>query len=452
MRKLFFSLVALSCLTASAQFGAPRQNPIVPSVTENVVEDFKPASSNQDNKQYPMVNSQRMVRAQISAPNATSVGLDIAGKIYQMTKDENGVWTGTSEPQDEGFHYYQLNIDGASVPDPGSLYYYGASRWGSGIEIPSEDQDFWQVKNVPQGSISEVFYWSTYTEKMRRCHVYLPAEYYTNPTKKFPVLYLQHGMGENEYGWAEQGHTAQILDNLIAEGKAVPCIIVMDNGLNTSRPGEQGGFGFGGQRPQGQRPQGAPGQRGQRPQGMSQDGAQGQRPQGQRGQRPQGGQGQGGQRPGGFGQGGQRRGGFGGFGGFSEGFKNVLFNDIIPMVEKNYRVIADPQHRAYAGLSMGGMQAREITLANPDKFAYVGSFSSGAWSVDQVKESEGFAKNVKLLFMSGGGKENMGCVEAAKNIKEQLGMNAVGYESPGTAHEWHTWRRSLYQFAQLIFK
>lgn len=387
--------MALSCLTASAQFGAPRENPKVPSVTANVTEDFKPATSNQDNKQYPMVNSQRMVRAQIKAPDAKFVGLDIAGKIYEMTKDENGVWTGTSEPQDEGFHYYQLNIDGASVPDPNSLYFYGASRWGSGIEIPSADEDFWQVKNVPQGSMSEVFYWSTYTEKMRRCHVYLPAEYFTNPTKKFPVLYLQHGMGENEYGWAEQGHTAQIMDNLIAEGKAVPCIIVMDNGLSARRPGEQGGFGFGGPRPQGPRR---------------------------------------------------------GFGGFSEGFKNVLFNDIIPMVEKNYRVIADAQHRAYAGLSMGGMQAREITLANPEKFAYVGSFSSGAWNVDQVKGSEGFAKNVKLLFMSGGGKEHMGCVEAAQKIKEQLGMNAVGYESPGTAHEWHTWRRSLYQFAQLMFK
>ena len=421
MKKIILSMLALMSLTASAQFGAPRENPTVPSVTENVTEDFKPASSNQDNKQYPMVNSQRMVRAQISAPNATSVKLDISGTKYAMVKDANGVWTGTSAPQDEGFHYYQLEIDGASVPDPGSLYYYGASRWGSGIEIPSADQDFWQVKNVPQGSMSEVFYWSTYTEKMRRCHVYLPNEYFTNPTKKFPVLYLQHGMGENEYGWAEQGHTAQILDNLIAQGKAVPCIIVMDNGLNTSRPGQQGGFGgFGGPRPQGAG-QGAPGQGGQRPQGAP-------------------------------GQGGPRRGGFGGFGGFSEGFKNVLFNDIIPMVEKNYRVIADPQHRAYAGLSMGGMQAREITLANPEKFAYVGSFSSGAWNVDQVKNSEGFAKNVKLLFMSGGGKENMGCVEAAKNIKEQLGVNAVGYESPGTAHEWHTWRRSLFEFAQLIFK
>ena len=424
MKKMILTMLAFTSMTAFAQFGAPRQNPIVPSVQAEV-EDFKPASSNQDNKQFPAINSKRQVRAQISAPQAKFVGLDIAGKIYEMTKDENGLWTGTSEPQDEGFHYYQLNIDGASVPDPNSLYYYGASRWGSGIEVPSADQDFWQVKNVPQGSVSEVFYWSTYTEKMRRCHVYLPHEYFTNPTKKFPVLYLQHGMGENEYGWAEQGHTAQILDNLIAEGKAVPCIIVMDNGLNTQRPGEAGGFGgFGGPRPQG---------------------AAGAAPQGPR---PQGAPGQGGQRP----QGGQRRGGFGGFGGFSEGFKNVLFNDIIPMVEKNYRVIADPQHRAYAGLSMGGMQAREITLANPDKFAYVGSFSSGAWNVDQVKNSEGFAKNVKLLFMSGGGKENMGCVEAAKNIKEQLGMNAVGYESPGTAHEWHTWRRSLFEFAQLIFK
>ena len=421
---MILTMLAFTSMTAFAQFGAPRQNPIVPSVQAEV-EDFKPAASNQDNKQFPAVNSKRQVRAQISAPQAKFVGLDIAGKIYEMTKDENGLWTGTSEPQDEGFHYYQLNIDGASVPDPNSLYYYGASRWGSGIEVPSADQDFWQVKNVPQGSVSEVFYWSTYTEKMRRCHVYLPHEYFTNPTKKFPVLYLQHGMGENEYGWAEQGHTAQILDNLIAEGKAVPCIIVMDNGLNTQRPGEAGGFGgFGGPRPQG---------------------AAGAAPQGPR---PQGAPGQGGQRP----QGGQRRGGFGGFGGFSEGFKNVLFNDIIPMVEKNYRVIADPQHRAYAGLSMGGMQAREITLANPDKFAYVGSFSSGSWSVDQVKGSEGFAKNVKLLFMSGGGKENMGCVEAAKKIHDELGMNAVGYESPGTAHEWHTWRRSLYQFAQLIFK
>ena len=420
MKKVILSMMALVCMTASAQFGGfggfggGGGNPWVDSEAP-VSEDFKPALSNQDNKQYPQVNSARQVRAQISAPDAKKVGLDIAGKIYTMTKDANGVWTGVSAPQDPGFHYYQLNIDGASVPDPGSTYYYGASRWGSGIEVPSDDQDFWQVKNVPQGSMGEVYYYSSYTEKMRRCFVYLPNEYFTNPTKKFPVLYLQHGMGENEYSWPYQGRVAAIMDNLIAAKKAVPFIIVMDNGLNARRP-----------QPQGQA-QGAP-------QG-------GQRPQGQGGQRPQGG----------FG------GGFGGFGGFGGGgiagaFKDVLFDDIIPMVEKNYRVQADPAHRAYAGLSMGGMQAREVTLANPGKFAYVGSFSSGAWSVDQVKNSEGFAQKTKLLFMSGGGKENMGCVEAAKNIKEQVGMNAVGYESPGTAHEFHTWRRSLYEFAQLLFK
>ena len=419
MKKVILSMMALVCMTASAQFGGfggfggGGGNPWVDSEAP-VSEDFKPALSNQDNKQYPQVNSARQVRAQISAPDAKKVGLDIAGKIYTMTKDANGVWTGVSAPQDPGFHYYQLNIDGASVPDPGSTYYYGASRWGSGIEVPSDDQDFWQVKNVPQGSMGEVYYYSSYTEKMRRCFVYLPNEYFTNPTKKFPVLYLQHGMGENEYSWPYQGRVAAIMDNLIAAKKAVPFIIVMDNGLNARKP-----------QPQGQA-QGAP-------QG-------GQRPQGQGGQRPQGGFG------GGFG-------GFGGFGGgFAEDFKQVLFNDIIPMVEKNYRVQADPAHRAYAGLSMGGMQAREVTLANPGKFAYVGSFSSGAWSVDQVKNSEGFAQKTKLLFMSGGGKENMGCVEAAKNIKEQVGMNAVGYESPGTAHEFHTWRRSLYEFAQLLFK
>ena len=410
MKKVFLSLMALSSLTASAQFGAPRQNPIVPSVVENVVEDFKPASTNQDSKQYPMVNSQRMVRAQISAPKATFVGLDIDGKIYEMTKDENGVWTGTSAPQDEGFHYYQLNIDGASVPDPGSKYYYGASRWGSGIDVPAQDEEFYTVKNVPQGSINEVYYWSTVTEKMRHGYVYLPNEYFKNPTKKFPVLYLQHGMGENETGWSAQGKTGIIMDNLIAAGKAEPFIIFMDNGLDVRRPGEQqGGFGgFGG----GQRPQGAPG------------------------------------------QGGQRR---GGFGGFSGPVQDVLLKDIVPMVEKNYRVIADPQHRAYAGLSMGGMQAREITLANPTVFAYVGMFSSGTITPEQIKGSEGYAKTNKVLFMSAGGKETRmaegdgSVVKVAQDLKA-MGINAHSYVSPGTAHEWQTWRRSLYQFAQLLFK
>ena len=411
MKKIILSLMAMSCLTASAQFGTPRENPTVPSVVTGVVEDFKPATTNQGGKQYPMVNSQRMVRAQIKAPKATFVGLDIAGKIYEMTKDENGVWTGTSEPQDEGFHYYQLNIDGASVPDPGSLYYYGASRWGSGIDVPAADEEFYTVKNVPQGSINEVYYWSDVTEKMRHGYIYLPAEYYKNPTKKFPVLYLQHGMGENETGWSAQGKTGIIMDNLIAAGKAVPFIIFMDNGLDVRRPGDPapGQGGFVGPRPQGQRPQGGPR------------------------------------------QGGPRR----GFG--FNAFQDVLIKDIIPMVEKNYRVIADAEHRAMAGLSMGGMQTHGITLANPTTFGYVGMFSGGTFNTEELKDAADFKKTNKVLFMSAGGKETRmaegeNSVGAAANNLKAIGINAHSYVSPDTAHEWQTWRRSLYQFAQLLFK
>lgn len=416
--------MAVTSLTAWAQFGAPRQNPTVPSVTENVVEDFKPATTNQENKQFPAVNSQRMVRAQISAPQATFVGLDIAGKIYQMTKDENGVWTGTSEPQDEGFHYYQLNIDGASVPDPGSKYYYGASRWGCGIDIPAQDEDFYTVKNVPQGSINEVYYWSTVQGKMRHGYVYLPNEYYTNPTKKFPVLYLQHGMGENETGWSAQGKTGIIMDNLIAAGKATPFIIYMDNGLDTRRPGDPD--------PAQMRRMGPP--QGPRPQGAPQGGPQGQRPQGGR--------------PGGFGR---------GFGNFAEAFQQILLKDIIPMVEKNYRVIADTEHRAMAGLSMGGMQTHAITLANPTTFAYVGMFSGGTFNTEELKDAADFKKTNKVLFMSAGGRETRmaegdGSVGKAAEDLKKMGINAHSYVSPETAHEWQTWRRSLYQFAQLLFK
>lgn len=419
-KNILFAALALASFSATAQ---------------QVVEDFKPASTNQEGKQYPMVNSQRMVRAQISAPNANSVKLDIGGVKYEMKKNDQGVWTGESAPQDEGFHYYQLEIDGASVPDPGSKYFYGASRWGAGIDIPAADEEFYTVKNVPQGSLNEVYYWSTVTETMRHGYIYLPAEYYSNPTKKFPVLYLQHGMGENETGWGAQGKTAIIMDNLIAANKAVPFIIYMDNGLNARPAGQQapqGGFGgFGGFGQGGQRPQGAPGQGGQRPQGGF----------GQGGQRPQGQPGQGGQRP---------RGGFGGFN-MGGAFQDVLLKDIIPMVEKNYRVIADTEHRAMAGLSMGGMQTHSITLANPKTFAYVGMFSGGTFNVNELQDNADFKKTNKVLFMSCGGKENMGVDKAAQDLKG-IGINAHSYVSPETAHEWQTWRRSLYQFAQLIFK
>lgn len=404
MKKTLLLMAAFVAVSASAQ----------------VTEDFKPASTNQEGKQYPMVNSQRMVRAQISAPEANSVKLDIGGVKYEMKKDANGVWTGESAPQDEGFHYYQLNIDGASVPDPGSKYYYGASRWGSGIDIPAADEDFYTVKNVPQGSVNEVYYYSSVTQQMRHGYIYLPAEYYANPTKKFPVLYLQHGMGENETGWGAQGKTGIIMDNLIAAGKAVPFIIFMDNGLNARKPGEQP-MGFGGPRPGGPRPQG-----GARPAG-------GQRP------RMSGAD---------FAKMARRMGG---------AFEEVLIKDIIPMVEKNYRVIADADHRAMAGLSMGGMQTHGITLNNPKTFAYVGIFSGGTIGADELTDVPDFKATNKVLFMSAGGKEKGmaegegSVINAAEGLKK-IGINAHSYISPETAHEWQTWRRSLYQFAQLLFK
>ena len=395
-RIILLSVLMLAALSVSAQ----QRNNVAPSF-EGAVEDFKPNLTNQRGHQYPMVNSQGAVRAQLRAPQANSVQLDIGGVRYEMVKDENGVWTGTSAPQDVGFHYYQLNVDGASVPDPGSLYFFGAGRWGSGIEIPSDDMDFWQVKNVPQGVIEEKYYWSKATESMRHCYVYLPAEYRSNPNKKYPVLYLQHGNAEDESGWSAQGHTGQILDNLIAEGKAVPFIVVMDYGQsqNIHLVGQYAPP----QPPQPQQPQ------------------QGQ--QGQRGARAAG----------------------------PDAFQVVLITDIIPMVEKEYRVIADAQHRAMAGLSMGGMQTRRITTANPTTFAYVGLFSGGTISVEDVQGADGYKQTNKLVFMSSGSKENPRVMEAAEALRG-IGMNSVGYISEGTAHEWHTWRRSLYQFAQLIFK
>ena len=384
------------------------------ALSAQVREDFKPASTNQPGHQYPMVNSQRMVRAQISAPNATSVKLDIGGVKYEMVKDANGVWTGDSAPQDEGFHYYQLEIDGASVPDPGSLYYYGASRWGSGIDVPAADQDFYALKNVPHGETSEVYYFSSVTGSVRHCYIYTPAEYKNSPKKKYPVLYLQHGGGESEHGWAQQGRTGIILDNLIAEGKAVPFIVVMDNGSDVYGPNN----------PRPERP------------------AQGQRP--PQGQRPQG-------------QGGRPAGGFAGFN-FAGAFQDILLKDLIPMVEANYRVIGDSAHRAMAGLSMGGMQTHSITLANPTTFGYVGIFSGGVFSKEEVAEAKGFRENNKLVFISFGSRElqnRFGGAADPRPITEELaasGMNAVFYVSPDTAHEWQSWRRALYQFAQRLFK
>ena len=391
------------------------------AATAQVKEDFVSSPNNQPGKEYPMVNSERCVRVKVKAPEAQSVKLDIGGVKYDLVKDAEGFWTGESAPQDEGFHYYQLNIDGADVPDPSSLYYYGASRWGSGIDVPAADQDFYAVKNVPQGQMREIYYWSEVNQAMRHCFVYTPADYDQNKDKRYPVLYLQHGGGENEYGWPQQGHTAQIMDNLIAEGKAVPFIIVMENGSWTMPRPAAGAPAM--QRPQGQRP-----------------------PQGQ-GQRPQGGRPQGG--------------GFGMPANWADGFANTLIKDVIPMIDSRFRTIADKEHRAMAGLSMGGMQTKAITVAHPEVFSNLGIFSGGTITVDDTRNNPEFAKDLKLVFVSFGSRElenrvaGFGDGTDPRQETEALaasGVNAHFYVSPGTAHEWQSWRRALYQFAQLLFK
>jgi alpha-N-arabinofuranosidase len=384
--------------------------------TNEPAEDWKPATSNQQGKQYPQVNSERRVRARVVAPQAQSVALQfLGGATYPLTKGDDGAWVGDTRPQDEGFHYYQLVIDGAGVPDPGSLYFYGGNRWGSGVEIPAKDQDFYAVKNVPHGHLREVHYFSKSSDSTRRCFVYTPPDYDKESNTRFPVLYLQHGMGEDETGWGNQGHANLIMDNLIAEGKTKPFIIVMEYG--------GGNPGSGGAR-RGEPPPGAAG---------------------------------GAAAPG-------ERGGPGGRGGFNfSAFERVLIDDLIPFIDVNFRTIADQPNRAMAGLSMGGMQTRQITLANLDTFSHIGIFSGGSIAVSNITDLAAFKQNVKVLFVSygsrelggnrGGGRGGFGGdPKANTEALKAAGINSYCYVSADTAHEWQSWRRSLHQFAPLLFQ
>ena len=379
------------------------------------VNDWQPATSNQQGKPYPQVNSEGRVRARVLASQAQSVQLDLGGIKYPLTRGDDGVWTGYSKPQDEGFHYYQIVVDGAQVPDPNSLYYYGAGRWGSGIEIPAKDQEFYALKEIPHGQLREVLYTAGSTHSVRHCYVYTPPDYDKDPGRRYPVLYLQHGMGENETGWGNQGHANLILDNLLAEGKAKPFIIVMENG-----------GGIGGPRRDGPPRAGA----GSETNGVAR--------------------------------------GPGGFGGRSfdfSAFEHVLINDLIPYIDANYRTIPDQPHRAMAGLSMGGMQTHTIALAHLDVFSHIGMFSGGSITTNELADLAAFKQKVKLVFVSygsreidpanrrGGGRGGFGGDPKANTEGlKQAGINGHFYVSPLTAHEWQSWRRSLYQFAPLLFQ
>lgn len=204
------------------------------------LDDWKPAVTNQPGQQYPQVNSEGRVRFRINAPEAKNVSCTFR-ESSEFVKDDDGNWTGYTRKLDEGFHYYELIVDGAKVPDPNSKYFFGAMRWGSGVEVPAKDKDFYAVKKVAHGQMREVLFYSESTKTDRRAFVYTPPGYDADLEKRYPVLYLQHGWGENEYGWSVQGHAGLIMDNLLAEGKAKPFIIVMTYGMTNE-------VGFGGLR------------------------------------------------------------------------------------------------------------------------------------------------------------------------------------------------------------
>tara|TARA_R110000868_G_scaffold14075_7_gene65744 strand:+ start:5184 stop:6308 length:1125 start_codon:yes stop_codon:yes gene_type:complete len=344
-----------------------------------VIEDFKPSTVNQPGKEYPQVNSQGYARFKIDAPAADSVRVSLGlggrgGTILE--KAEDGSWMGTTEgPMDEGFHYYHVNVDGGTFNDPGALNFYGSTRWESGIEIPAHDQEFYALKDVPHGKVEQILFPSKSTNTSRRAFVYTPPGYAQNSNKKYSVLYLQHGWGEDETAWSNQGHANLILDNLIAEGKIEPFIIVMTYGMTNQIK-------------------------------------------------------------------------FGGLRNFDiTHFQTVMVDELIPYVDKNFRTVADASHRAMAGLSMGGMETKMITLNKPDVFTYYGLLSGGTYAPEDIKDKE----DVKLIFLSCGSKERPEAIKAATEKLKEAGYPVASYISEGTAHEFQTWRRSLHEMAPMLF-
>jgi enterochelin esterase-like enzyme len=400
----------LSCQLCIAQTNQP------------AVEDFKPSILNQPGQLYPQVNSERRVRYRIVAPQAQSIS---AGRTV-LTKGDDGVWTGTSQPMDEGFHYYHLTVDGGTFNDPGTLNFYGSTRWESGVEIPAHDQDFYALKDVPHGRVQQVLFPSKLTNTViaRTAYVYTPPDYDKDTTKRYPVLYLQHGWGENEYAWWNQGRANLIMDNLIAEGKSKPFIIVMTYGLTNEGPGPGGRGRRGGRGPGATA---AAGSTNAAPAGTN-------------------------AAPAGRGAFGGARGGGNPFGAASAVFEQVLVGELIPYVDANFRTLSDQPNRAMAGLSMGGAQTKTITLKNLDKFSQIGLFSGGTITPADVEATAGFREKVKVVFASCGSRENAAGIRSNHEALNNINIKNTGYVSPDTAHEFLTWRRSLYQFAPLLFQ
>lgn len=363
-------------------------------------DDSQPATTNFAGQEYPRLHADLRVTFRLKAPDAQKVQVRL-GKTYDMEKGADGLWSVTLPPQVVGFHYYYLIVDGVQVNDPASETFYGVGRQSSGIEIPEQGVDYYSVNDVPHGQVRSVRYFSKVTGKWRQCFVYTPPDFDANPKARYPVLYLMPGFGEDQRGWFTQGRADLILDNLIAAKKAKPMIAVTDNQFTALKPGEAplvlGARGVGG----------------------------------------------GGRGP--------------NMGTYGAIFTEVMFTDLIPMIEAKFRGISSREQRAMAGLSMGGMQTFLTTLPHLDKFAYIGGFSPGLpqAQIEVIyKDPAAFNKQVKLLFIGTGTVER----DSNPNILrlhealEKAGVKHVYFESQGTAHEWLTWRRDLNEFAPQLFR
>lgn len=389
MKRFYFLLLTIvvatyTCTTAYAQ-----------GMRESFPEGSVSPVTNINRGSYPRLLKDNSVMFRINAPAANSIQVNLGGKRYDMTSD-NGVWTVTTDPQVPGFHYYSLIIDGVSVADPASRSFYGTSRWSSAIEVPEEGMDDFEIQDVPHGEVRTVYYYSNVEEGWRPVMIYTPAGY-NEGNDSYPVVYIQHGGGEDHRGWIEQGRTAEIMDNLIHAGKAVPMIVVSSNSNVQSRSGGMGG-------------------------GYSWQGMQ--------------------------------------------TFRSEIIDNIIPFVEKNYRVKKDRKYRAMCGLSMGGGQSFYIGLRSPEVFANVGVFStgmfggiSGAQNIDLENEVPGiltetdkFNSNFDVFFITCGEQDPR--IQHTRNIVTKMqdaGVKVKFNSYPGD-HEWQVWRKSLHEFAQYLFK
>ncbi len=368
---------------------------------------FQPAETNVWGAEYPRIDSTGRVQIRIKAPDANKVRLNFwSGPKVDMEKQADGFWTITTTPLVPGLHYYVINVDGADLSDPGSEAFFGGSRYTSAIEIPEPGSTYYSIQNVPHGQVREVWYESKVTGSWRHALVYLPPDYDAQPKTRYPVLYLQHGGGEDETGWIRQGRANFILDNLIAAGKARPMIVVMAYGY-ARRAGSS------------ITPQGPPARNDQARNEMA------------------------------------------------KSFEDDVTQALIPFVDRTYRTLPDRDHRAMAGLSMGGFQTFHVTLNHLDLFSHIGGFSGAAGLLEDrpfdpktdlngvFADAAAFARKVHVLYLGVGSAEAERFTTRIRGLHASLtaaGIQHVYWESPGTDHEWQTWRRNLQDFAPRLFR